>query len=287
MRIGYLVTPETLGFVSGGYSWQRNEIAAAPFELQWDSDGYFVGAGLETVLSGNWTLKSEYRFSDHGAAQPFGDVFAPVDLSLSSHSFAVGVNYRLGGKDGGGATFVVPEYKWTGFHIGGAVGAGALVSPQPSAVLFALSGDGVLGELSVGYDREIGENWVVGLSASARASSLSSRTFFGDEIELKADYGFDVLARAGAKLNNSTLAYALGGYSWQHFEIGADGVKTDAGSSGYTVGAGLETAVTENVAVNLEYRYSKFGNEDFGVGVDFGFEPVFHTVRVGTKYKFN
>ena len=48
---------------------------------------------------------------------------------------------------------------------------------------------------------------------------------------------------------------------------------------------GLETAVTENVSVNLEYRYSQYDNEDFEGETEI--EPSFHTVRIGAKYKFN
>lgn len=44
-------------------------------------------------------------------------------------------------------------------------------------------------------------------------------------------------------------------------------------------------AVTENVSVNLEYRYSQYDSEDFDVATEI--EPSFHTVRLGAKYKFN
>jgi outer membrane immunogenic protein len=96
------------------------------------------------------------------------------------------------------------------------------------------------------------------------------------------------------KLNEATLAYALAGYSWQHFELdfpsGLDNIDWD--SSGFSVGGGLETALTENVSLNLEYRYSQYEDHDFSS--EFGApdgtledEPSFHTVRIGAKYKFN
>ena len=106
---------------------------------------------------------------------------------------------------------------------------------------------------------------------------------------LDADYGFDILARAGLKLNESTLAYALAGYSWQHFDLDVPpfipGGDFDWDSSGFSVGGGLETAVTEKVSVNLEYRYSQYDSEDFDGETEI--EPSFHTVRIGAKYKFN
>ena len=50
---------------------------------------------------------------------------------------------------------------------------------------------------------------------------------------------------------------------------------------------GLETAVTENVSVNLEYRYSQYDSEDFEGETEIEIEPSFHTVRIGANYKFN
>ena len=60
------------------------------------------------------------------------------------------------------------------------------------------------------------------------------------------------------------------GYSWQHFNIDIPGVvgvdDVDWDSSGFSVGGGLETAVTDKVSVNLEYRYSQFEDDDFDIG---------------------
>ena len=39
------------------------------------------------------------------------------------------------------------------------------------------------------------------------------------------------------------------------------------------VGGGLETAVTDKVTVNLEYRYSQFADEDFDTGGVIEVEP--------------
>ena len=109
------------------------------------------------------------------------------------------------------------------------------------------------------------------------------------EIDANADYGFDILARAGMKVNESTLAYVLGGYSWQNFEIDApDGgpiedLEWDV--DGFSIGGGLETAVTSNVTVGFEYRYTQFEDADLVDGLDM--ETSMQTARVTAKYKFN
>jgi len=294
LRAGYLLAPSTLGYLVGGYAWQKGEIESPDGDLDSDRDGYFVGVGLETAVAGNWTLKTEYRFTQFGDDNAFEDASIPdgvIDTKVSSHTFRVGANYRFGMLNGGGAPFEVPAYSWTGFYVGGAVGAGAGIYAQSSDLdgdFDGLGGEGIFGELSAGYDHDFG-SWVAGVLVDARYSAISTE-LNSASASLDADYGFDVLARAGLKLSETTLAYALAGYSWQNFEMnvpaigpGVSGV--DWSSSGFSVGGGLETAVTENVSFNLEYRYSQYEEEDFEEG--FSIEPSFHTVRIGTKYKFN
>ena len=309
LRAGYLFTPSTLGYVLGGYAWQKGELEVSGLggggELDADRDGYFVGVGVETAIASNWTLKTEYRFTQFGTDNVLEDLDIPdgvIDSDVSSHTFRVGANYRFGMQNGGGAAFEVPAYSWTGFYVGGALGAGAVVhqlnsNSIPGGLEFnGLGGEGIFAELNGGYDYDFG-SWVAGVQVDGRYSGISTDLNLGGlGISVDADYGFDVLARAGLKLSESTLAYALAGYSWQHFNIdipsAIGGSDIDWDSSGFSVGGGLETAVTENVSVNLEYRYSQFEDHDFSSEFNapsgsLEVEPSFHTVRIGAKYKFN
>lgn len=305
LRLGYLLTPNTLGYVLGGYSWQKYKLDTnAGFGFDWDQSGYFVGGGIETAVSSNWTIKTEYRYTRFGTKDDlltdFGVPAGIVDLDTSRHTFQIAANYRFNAQNGGGAAFEAPAYNWTGFYIGGAGGAGATVHqidvpPFGGLEFNGLGGEGVFGELSAGYDQEFG-NWVAGIMVDARYSGATSELKFGGgKINLDTDYGFDVLGRIGMKVNESTLAYALGGYSWQHFDLNASdpiGDLIDWGSSGFSVGGGVETALSSNVTVGVEYRYSQFGKKDFSS--EFGApddsltsKASFHTVRFDAKYKFN
>ncbi|WP_378951856.1 outer membrane protein [Mesorhizobium sp. ANAO-SY3R2] len=299
-RAGYLLTPNTLGYVLGGYTWQRIELdVPGAILMKKDRDGYVLGVGLETAISGNWTLKSEYRYANYGnnvAIEDLGGGGAGPALKFepSTHTFHVGANYRFGAQNGGGASFAAPAYSWTGFYVGGALGAVAKIDEIDGGALDGIGGQGAYGELSVGYDREFNGIWVAGLQVDGRYSGLTTQMMAmgGDSVDGKTDYGFDVVARVGAKLNESTLAYVLGGYSWQHFTAeGLDAMsfpvdKIDWSSSGFSIGGGLETAVTNNVAVNLEYRYSRYQSEALFDG-SWETTPSFHSVRAGAKYKFN
>src|SRR5690606_29703440 len=134
-------------------------------------------------------------------------------------------------------------------------------------------------------------NFVAGIMVGANLSGVSTDldvTGAGTVASGKADYGFDILGRVGMKVNPSTLAYVLGGYSRAHFKVETASLGSYGWSSnGFSAGGGLETAVSSNITAGIEYRYSQFASEDFGTAGAFEVEPSFHTVRIGLKYKFN
>ncbi|ODA95087.1 hypothetical protein BFX40_20915 [Mesorhizobium sp. SEMIA 3007] len=306
LRAGYLLNPSTLGYVLGGYSWQHFKLDgsgdADGLEFTENRGGYVLGVGMETVLSGNWTLKTEYRYANYGDKSVIDFGGGALNVEPSTHTFHIAANYRFGAQSGGSASFAAPTYNWTGFYVGGALGAGTAVHDLGVDLggggaldLNGIGSEGVLGEASIGYDYDFG-SWVAGVQLDGSYSGIRSKLDIpGGSIKLDNDYGFDALARVGAKVNESTLAYVIGGYSYQHFDLHASdpvGDIIDWSKSGFTVGGGLETAVSNNVTVGLEYRYSQFAKKDFSS--EFGApdgtltdKASFQTVRIGAKYKFN
>jgi outer membrane immunogenic protein len=305
-RLGYVLNGSTLGYALGGYTWQHFKLEGTPpagtpgaFEFSEDRSGYVLGVGMETALSGNWTIKAEYRYANYGNDTVLGDPAAVyLNVEPSTHTFHVAANYRFGA-GGAGPAVDSPAYDWTGFYVGGALGAGEVVHDLSTPLFGGLDfngigGEGVFGELSVGYDHDFG-NFVAGIMVDGNVSGISTDIDVapaGTVASVKADYGFDVLGRIGMKVNPSTLAYVLGGYSWGHFKAEADPVLLGGGSydwssSGFSVGGGLETAVASRTTLGIEYRYSQFQSEDFDSGGAFEVKPSSHTVRVGMKYKFN
>lgn len=63
--------------------------------------GWTIGAGAEYAITNNWTLKSEYLYTDLGKTTLYqGDIFgAGVDASLKNdvafHTVRIGVNYKF------------------------------------------------------------------------------------------------------------------------------------------------------------------------------------------------
>ncbi|BCH10138.1 membrane protein [Mesorhizobium sp. 131-3-5] len=306
LRAGYVLNPSTLGYVLGGYSWQHFKLDgsgdADGLEFTENRGGYVLGVGMETALRGNWTLKTEYRYANYGDKSVIDFGGGALNVEPSTHTFHIAANYRFGAQSGGGASFAAPTYNWTGFYVGGALGAGTAVHDLGVDLggggaldLNGIGSEGVLGEASIGYDYDFG-SWVAGVQLDGSYSGIRSKLDIpGGSIKLDNDYGFDALARVGAKVNESTLAYVIGGYSYQHFDLHASdpvGDIIDWSKSGFTVGGGLETAVSNNVTVGLEYRYSQFAEKDFSS--EFGApdgtltdKASFQTVRIGAKYKFN
>ena len=86
-RLGYLVTDSTLVFATGGYTQEQAKLKArfqgasgagneygsieAAYNVKASSDewldGYYVGGGLETLLTEHFSLKLEYRYADYGS----------------------------------------------------------------------------------------------------------------------------------------------------------------------------------------------------------------------------
>jgi outer membrane immunogenic protein len=112
-RLGYLVTPATLLYGTGGAAFLHvvstsssptGSITGSPSFVADGSTrvGWTIGGGAETLLQGNWFARAEYRYADFGTrtntdtfigAQP-GTV--TYNLPVRTHTAFVGLTYRLG-----------------------------------------------------------------------------------------------------------------------------------------------------------------------------------------------
>jgi outer membrane immunogenic protein len=176
-RIGYLLTPATLVYATGGAAWQHYEVTStcasstctgngvAP-SLVANSNtrmGWTIGGGIETALGGNWLARAEYRYADFGTT-PFtiartatsgpartADNF---DATLRTHVASFGVAYKFGVPAAAGDAGLVPypvkaqpaTVSWPGPYVGFGLGARAartdVTSTSESAAGFAFNMDG-------------------------------------------------------------------------------------------------------------------------------------------------
>ena len=233
----------------------------------------------------------------------------------------------------------VPLFTWTGAYVGGQVGyawdSGNLnyTGFDPfSGLAFntALGGspNGVIGGAHVGYDLQINQ-FVFGLEGTVDGTGLRNTAvgtfpaFFGGstlEATTKADVEGSIRARAGLAWDRA-LIYATGGVAFGGFNTNyafagnTSGIHAiDGGHSfyasnsysntrvGWTVGGGIDYAITNYWSVFAEYRYTDWGSISAPGIADAGFlsAPALtsaalnvnrtlnqNQVQVGFSYKFD
>lgn len=183
-----------------------------------------------------------------------------------------------------------------------------------------IGGAGVGGELFGGYGVTFQNRYYLGLELFGDISSLDARDHRsfenqdgditrdeGNKIEM--NYSWGVAARGGVKLNDNTLAYVRLGYVRTRFkfsgeladeirvinnEVGTGTLKRSL--NGFQAGAGLETAITNNISLGMEYRANIYGNESKTSPITFNgaqigtakvtFKPLVQQVFARVTYYF-
>ena len=100
-RLGFLTNASTLLYGTAGYTQADFDLGTNVPEINYhlrspSVSGYFVGAGIETFLRDNWTLKLEYRFSqfDGDTILDYDDI--KIDLEPSMHTARLVLSYKFG-----------------------------------------------------------------------------------------------------------------------------------------------------------------------------------------------
>ena len=307
-RAGWLANPNTLLYIIGGYSYADYEIEASLGGLSADVDeefhGFHIGAGLEAKLTEAITARIEYRYTEYGE-EDFGSG-GLVDVEPSTHTGTLGVAYNF--YTGGNALITpaadrhrpepdVEPASWTGLYVGGFVGGGAVVN-ELDVLGGLVNFDGVGGEGAVvggfvGANYQLGSNFVIGAQVELGVQDLETKIevpVAAAELEAKPDFNLGVSARIGYLADVDTLIYLIGGYSYAEYEteisIGGANATFDENYDGFHVGGGIETRLTESLTARVEYRYTEYGDEDWGTGGLVDVEPSTHVGTVGLAWNF-
>jgi outer membrane immunogenic protein len=144
-------------------------------------------------------------------------------------------------------------------------------------------GDEIGGGLYTGYNWQSGQV-VYGIEADVGYNGEKDNT--GPGLEGEAGWNGSVRGRVGYDLN-PFLIYGTAGVALQDNEL-SDGTSSDSNTAvGYTVGAGAEAFVTDNITARVEYRYTDFGSDDYNLdsgSFSKGYDD--HSVKVGIGVKF-
>lgn len=167
--------------------------------------------------------------------------------------------------------------------------------------------DGIAGGLFAGVKFEIGENAFIGLEANvgtgnAETSDETSEKWrdadiYEEEYKSEAKTSYGIAALAGLKITPSTSLYGRLGYQRTKYEhslrafIPGDGEYSLSESDtygGFRVGIGMETALTEHLAVRVDWSQTHYSSKSIRLTeqdvVDF--EPVETLFQVGVSYNF-
>jgi outer membrane immunogenic protein len=166
----------------------------------------------------------------------------------------------------------------------------------------SISAEGVLAGFHAGYNLQW-ENLVLGVESDAELTDMDGGTDVvrGPDITIaRQEKEFDWLAsmrlRAGYAMDR-VLVYATGGLAIgavdMSFSLG-DGSFNESDTEtafGWTVGGGLEYALTDEVSLRFDYRYTDLEDTSFdGLGQTFNarytFDNEFHAVRGGVSWYF-
>lgn len=207
-------------------------------------------------------------------AAPFGaqaaDMSVPVTpldtaIANSAHDWAgayVGVN---------------AGYAWGDFST-----AGLLTANNPS-----FDGNGPLGGFQIGYNKQLG-SVVIGVEADIQgAAADGSSSGGGTTSATSLDWFSTARGRVGYAFDN-TLVYGTAGFAVTGVEVSTSGAGTDDKIlTGFTAGAGLEQALTDNISLKAEYLYVDTQKKTFDTGAgNTQAEWDGHVLRFGANLKF-
>lgn len=186
---------------------------------------------------------------------------------------------------------VVDTFSWTGGYIGLNAGyAGGKFKLNDYGSFSAKdNASGFIGGVQAGYNWQF-DQMIVGVETDFQGSDLKAETAVnGDKVGVKVNWFGTTRARLGYTPVDRFMVYATGGVAYGKIKA-YDNVSSQSDTRvGYTVGAGAEYALTNNVTLKSEYLYTDLGklklNDVAGNRVGEVKAP-FHTVRVGVNYKF-
>ena len=203
-----------------------------------------------------------------------------------------------------------PVDNWSGFYVGAQ--AGYLWGDADGKGIDELEGlsannadvDGGVAGLYAGYNWLMDNGFLLGIEgewnyvdADGKTAVVDGNDDTGWSAKATQDWDASLRLRAGMVVNNDYLLYVTGGAAWA--KVGVDiydddneKIANDSQTmSGWTIGAGVEMVLTENLHARLQYRYTDYGDKDFSDTVDGDVYKInadynAHMVTLGLSYRF-
>jgi high affinity Mn2+ porin len=117
-RIGY-APGDWLFYATGGFAWTSDQITLNSSSSVIQRLGWAAGAGVEFPISGHWTGKAEYLYTDYGSSTVnFSSLGDRIKSDLALQQVRVGLNYQLGNQvlEGGDSAPAIPDWDRISIH---------------------------------------------------------------------------------------------------------------------------------------------------------------------------
>lgn len=189
-------------------------------------------------------------------------------------------------------------FNWTGFYLGGHLGAGinststryiAGGAPTYDAVNFSRSPSGFLGGVQMGYNWQVSPNAIVGVEGAFSLASTSTRFVNGvgvlgapDVVRASNPFLGNISVRAGLTAERALIfgkvGLAIGSFNYSQTDILRSSMNSTR--AGLLLGAGIEYAVAPNWTIGAEYNYNMFGSYNL-TNTALGTNRIRNDVHVG------
>lgn len=153
-----------------------------------------------------------------------------------------------------------PVASWAGTYIGVTAGYGFAGKAETDDA--DVDTDGFVGGAFAGVQGQ-NDAIVYGVEGDIGYSGVDGRE---DGVDTDGGVEGSLRARLGYAVTPDVLIYGTAGGAAQKLDVSQGGQSDDRAVYGYTVGAGTDFKLTENVFGRVEYRYTDFGSKEFDLG---------------------
>ncbi len=198
-------------------------------------------------------------------------------------------------------------HDWSGFYVGAHAGYDWFETETNGYYAYDHDLDSWSGGIQVGYDHQHPNGIVTGFIADIGLSDASGSRYTVDT------GGLTVITQARSKVEaystfrgrlgyaaGAFLPYLTGGIAWarqevDYFQDFGFGFTTNVNETknriGWTVGAGLEYAISDRMSIKAEYLYMDLGGENyagtwFGLPVDGDIDLTSDRASLGVNFRF-
>lgn len=177
---------------------------------------------------------------------------------------------------------------WDGAYLGGFGGFGwGLLTEAPADTLLTndeldLSG-WTLGA-TLGANFTVAQGFVLGAAGDIAWSNISGFDT-GTNLDYDINWMGSLRGRAGFDAG-AFMPYVTGGLAFAGATASQTGTDKGAMHFGWTAGVGVEVAATENLSVDVQYRYSDYGSATYDFGTPTDLKLTNNSLTAGVNFKF-